>query len=253
MGYKLFSRHKKGHGIHSPFLYELIRTVFRNKIDPPVVLLVERIRKSCKRDRRVIAVNDLGAGSLVGLGKNRRVSDIALNSSVPKKYGALLFKLASAYGGTAVLELGTSLGISTMYLASGAKGSVVHTVEGCRETARLANENYSAAGITNIEQHIGSFDVLLPKICGEGVEPGLVFIDGNHRRDAVLGYFNYLADLDRKEMVIVIDDIYLSREMVSAWEVIKQNNKVTLSLDLYRMGIVFFRSGLTKCNCTVRY
>ncbi len=251
--YKIFSRHKRGHGIHSPFLYELIRSVFRNKMSPPVVLMVERIRKRNRTDNSRIKIDDLGAGS-TSMGSNvRRVSDISKYSSVPKKYGILLSNLASAFGKGSILELGTSLGISTIYLASGSPESTVHTIEGCGYVAAIAKKNFLDAGIDNVKQYIGSFDDLLPDIIKSGVKPSLIFIDGNHRREAVLRYVGFLTGIVDDGVVIVLDDIYLSPGMALAWEEIKRRNDVTLTVDIYRMGLIFFNKALSKSDVTVRY
>lgn len=251
--YKLFARHKRGYGVHSPFLYELIREVVRNKTLSPVVFTIERIRKKCIGDKRTIVINDLGAGSSVTKSNVRKVSSIARYSSLPKKYGLLLTNLASAFGKKRIIELGTCMGISTMYLAKGGGDAIVHTIEGSESIAQIAATNFADAGITNIKQHVGSFDDLLPEICQVVGTPGLVFVDGNHRKEPVLKYFNILADASDSETVIIFDDIYYSPGMAEAWEKIKADKRVSLSIDLYRMGIVFFKDGLSRGSCVLRY
>ncbi|MGI5913099.1 MAG: O-methyltransferase [Bacteroidales bacterium] len=251
--YKMFSRHKRGHGIHSPFLYDLIRSVFRNKTEAHVVLMVERIRKRNRNDKSRIKIEDLGSGSLSMGSKTRRVSDISKYSSVPKKYGILLSNLAMAFGKETILELGTSLGISTLYLALGSRESTVHTIEGCEAVGEIAGRNFLDAGVENIVQHFGSFDDLLPEIIKSGINPSLVFIDGNHRREAVLRYVGLLADHVDEDTVIVLDDIYLSPGMALAWEEIKRRADVTLTVDIHRMGLIFFRKSLNKLDTVVRY
>jgi len=251
--YLLFAGHRRGHGIHSPFVFDLVSRVFRNKIDPLVVFKIENIRKRCISGSRVIPVTDLGAGSVKMKSGLRKVSDIVRYSSVPEKYGILLYRLASEFGRPHIIELGTSAGISTMYLASANPETPVYTVEGSPETAGIAAGNFALAGITNIEVFTGSFDDKLPGLITRNGRPGLVFIDGNHRKEATVRYFNILADLSGRDLVIVIDDIHSGKEMEEAWSVIKGHDKVTLTIDLYRMGIVFFREGLRRSGCIIRY
>jgi len=253
MKYHLFSRHRRGHGIHSPFVFDLVSRVFRNKIDPDVVLLIERTRKKLICDKRTIKVLDLGSGSSVIKSDLRKISDIAKYSSVPPEYGVLLANLASEFGKQGIIEFGTCLGISTMYLASGCRESVIYTMEGCPEISSIAAENFSSTGFENITLMTGSFDDLLPEIKRKATGPGMVFIDGNHRKAPVLKYFSEMAEISDKDTVIVIDDIHLSDEMDEAWKEIKGNENVSFTIDLYRMGLVFFRKGVSHIDYVIRY
>ena len=253
LNYLLFSRHRKGHGIHSPFIFDLISRVFRNKTGNDIVLKIENIRKRCLSSEGTIRVLDLGAGSEIMKGDLRKVSDIARYSAVPKKYGILLSALAAEFGKPLVIEFGTSLGISTMYLASGCPGSVVYTMEACPETSGLARENFSEAGLENIRLINGSFDDTLPELKKQSVRPGLVFIDGNHRREPVLRYFNLIAEISDTTTVIILDDIHQSYEMEDAWNQVKQHKSVTVTVDLFRMGLVFFREAMTRSDYVIRY
>jgi predicted O-methyltransferase YrrM len=250
--YTLFSHHKKGHGIHSPFVFDLVSRVFRNKIDPDIVFTVEQIRKKLIADKRSINVHDLGSGS-ESAGRRRKVSDIARRSPVPFKYGALLSKLSAEFGKPLIIELGTSLGISTMYMSASCREAHVITIEGSGEIADIARENFTEAGLQNIKVIEGSFDDIIPEIVGAGISPGLIFIDGNHRKEPVIRYFDQLAQFSDSKTVIIIDDINYSKEMAEAWEEIKRHEKVSVSIDIHRMGICFFRDGINHNNYIIRY
>lgn len=251
--YILLSQHKKGHGIHSPFIFDLVSRVFRNKIDHDIVCCIRKIRKRMISDQRSIIVNDLGAGSEKLKTSIRKVSDIARYSPVPEKYGILLSNLASEFGKPLIVELGTSLGISTMYMAASCLDAVVYTIEGCPAIAGIADQNFKSAGLTNIKLLTGSFEEMLPLVAETDVRPGLVFIDGNHRKEPVLKYFNRIADMSDNKTVVVIDDINYSKEMEEAWDEIKLNERVSVTVDIFRMGIVFFRQGINHCDYTIRY
>lgn len=250
--YKLTARHRKGFGIHSPFVFDLVSRIFRNKTPGDVVFTVESIRQNLIGCKDIIKINDLGAGPAGRRSNIRKVSDIARHSAVPKKYGKFLYALAAEYGSPSVIELGTSLGMSTMYMAMSATGSEVITVEGCPETAAIAKENFRKAGLKNISSYTGSFDSVLPQIL-QKVRPGLVFIDGNHRKEPVLKYFEAVAEAAGDKTVVVLDDIYTSREMSEAWNEIKLHQNVSVSVDIYRMGLVFFRRGVTNNNYKISY
>lgn len=251
--YFLFSSHKKGHGIHSPFVFNLVLRVFRNKINPDIVHTVEMLRKKQISDARSIKMKDFGAGSKKGKKDSRKVSDIARYSSVPEKYGKLLAGLSREFGRSRIIEFGTSLGISTMYMAAANDNATVYTMEGSPAIAEIARENFKEAGLKNIRMLTGSFAEVLQEIENGTVKPGLVFIDGNHRKEPLLEYFNRMVNISDENTVIVVDDIYYSREMGEAWNEIKKNKRVSFTLDIYRMGIVFFRSGMTHHDYIIRY
>jgi predicted O-methyltransferase YrrM len=251
--YILFSSHKKGHGIHSPFVFNLITKVFRNKINTEVVFNIEKIRQIMISDHRKIRVTDYGSGSERIKSNLRQVSEIAKYSAVPRKYGILLAGLSEEFGKSDIIEMGTSLGISTMYLAAASPDVIVHTIEGCQETSEIARSNFDRSGLKNIRMYNGKFDNILPEIENQKIRPGLVFIDGDHRKEPVLDYFYTIAGMSGNQSVIVLDDIHSLTEMGEAWEEIKKFKKVTLTVDIFRMGLVFFREGMTRSDYIIRY
>jgi predicted O-methyltransferase YrrM len=250
--YSLLSGHYNGHGIHSPFIFSFVVGVLRNKTGTTVVNRIEEIRKLNLADKRVINIDDLGAGSVSMKSSLRKISQIARSTSVPVKYGALLGRIAGAYGKDSVIELGTSLGISTMYMAAGAPGSLIYTIEGSEAVANAALVNFERAGLTNIKVLKGNFDDMLPYLLKSNNAPGMVYIDGNHRREATLKYFGMILSGSSSGVVIVIDDIYLTKEMEQAWEEIKETEDA-VTVDIFRMGIVFIRMGLKKQHYIIRY
>ncbi|MFN8210947.1 MAG: class I SAM-dependent methyltransferase [Bacteroidales bacterium] len=250
--YMAFSSHKKGHGIHSPFLYKLISEVFRNKSNPDVVLNIESERRKLFSDTRVVQVTDFGAGPARGGGDTRKVSIIAKRASVSRKYGKLLSNLAAEFGSGAIIELGTCLGISTMYMAS-VTNAKVHTIEGSKELCMIAEENIKRLGLDNVVFHNGKFSDVLPELRKAGITPGLVFIDGDHRKERVIEYFRTLKEMSTDRTVLVFDDIHLSKQMGEAWSEISSDPSVRLAIDLNRMGLIFFRKGLSPSRVIIRY
>ncbi|NMC39329.1 MAG: hypothetical protein GYA41_13500 [Bacteroidales bacterium] len=251
--YLLRSGYRKGHGIHAPFLFDVISRIFENKIDPEIVFKAEAVRKKMENDTRLINFSDYGSGSKKMKSDLRKVSDIARNSSVPEKYCFLLSRLSSEFGKPLMVEFGTSLGISTMYLALSCPNASVYTMEGCLEASGIACNNFSEAGISNIKQLNGRFDDVLPEIIRLNVSPGLVFIDGNHRKIPTINYFNQVAGIAGNDTVLILDDINHNSEMTEAWDIITNDSRVSASIDIFRMGIVFFRKGITPGRYMVRY
>jgi predicted O-methyltransferase YrrM len=223
-------------------------------MDQDIVSNIERRRKYLKSDCRTILVNDLGAR---GAGKMksriRRVSDIAKHSALPLKYGILLSNMAAEFGKPFIVEFGTSLGFSTMYLATTSSDIPIYTIEGCSSSAGIAQDNFEMMGLNNIEIIHGSFEDKMEDIHSLPNKPGLIFIDGNHRKEPVLDYFYKLAEKSDSKTVIVIDDINYSKGMQEAWSEIKKHKKVTITIDIFRMGIVFFKSGIIPNNYIIRY
>jgi predicted O-methyltransferase YrrM len=249
--YLFVARGRRGHGIHSPFVFDLVTRVIVKKTDPGTVFNIERIRKRMLADNRIVEVKY--PGILRPGNKFRKVSDIAHTSPVPAKYGKLLASMAGEFGFPHIIEFGTSLGISTMYLASADRKTAVFSMEGCTPLAELASENFREAGFDNISVFTGDFQDGIEEIISRGIKPGLVFIDGNHRKEPLLYYFSRIAELSGNDTVIIIDDINYSGEMAEAWKLIRENEKVTLAIDLFRMGIVFFRKGFTRSNYLIMY
>lgn len=253
LNYILLSHHRKGHGIHSPFIFDLVSRVFRSKIDPGIIIAAEKVRNKMLNDRRSIVIRDFGCRSESLKSNLRKVSDIVRHSPVPPKYGELLSRMAGEFGRPLIIELGSSLGISTIYMAASCTDATVCTIEGCPETAKIARQNFIEAGLNNIKISEGSFDEILPGFAVTGIKPGLAFIDGNHRKEPVIKYFNLLAEFADSKTVVIIDDINYSREMAEAWKIIKLHKRISVSIDICRMGILFFREGINHKHYIIRY
>jgi predicted O-methyltransferase YrrM len=251
--YLIVSKNRKGHGIHSPFVFDLVSRVFRNKTAPAIVYTIEEARNRLLDDKRSIVTRDFGAAAYGNAEQLRKISGIARHSAIPKRYALLLANMAAEFGRPLIVEFGTSFGISTMYLASACTDARVLTMEGCPASGEIARRNFNEAGLKNIELMIGPFEENLTEITGQKICPGLVFIDGNHRKKPVLEYFEKIADISGNNTVIIIDDINYSEEMEEAWSEIKKNGKISLTIDIYRMGIVFFRKGVIRNDYIIRY
>ncbi len=254
--YILLSGHRNGHGIHSPFIFDIVNRQLRNKIDLQIVLNAESARRRFLSDNRTIAVEDFGYGGLKqGAGK-RRISDIARNSPVTKKYGIFLAKLSAELGNQTIIELGTSLGISTMYMALASKGSSISTIEGSEALAEIAGKNFAEAGLDNVKVYAGKFDEVLPGLIKD-VDikryPVMIYIDGDHRHDSLINNFEIISKNTKGKTLVVIDDINYSPEMNRAWNAIRKFEKVSASINIYRMGILFLWGNITPKDYIIRY
>ena len=251
--YILLSKSSNGYGIHSPFVFDLVSRVFRNNSDPVNVYSIEKVRKRLIGDKSTISVKDLGSGFGGRETTSGKISDIVRYSAVPRRYGILLANMAVEFGKPLIVEFGTSFGISTMYMALFCKETLIYTIEGCPAIADIANKNFEEYGLNNVKLFIGPFEEVLPDITKQGMKPGLIFIDGNHRKQPVLSYFNKMVEISGNETVVIIDDIYYSRDMEEAWNEIKRHEKVSMTIDIFRMGIVFFKECITHKDYIIRY
>jgi predicted O-methyltransferase YrrM len=231
----------KGYGIHSPFVFDFVKNALNNKQDFPAYTQIENLRRRLLKDRTVIEVEDFGAGSAVAKTKHRSISEIAHHAAKPKKYGQLLYRIVDYYQPATLIELGTSLGLSTAYIASPGQGKKVFTFEGSSSIASFAENNFRLLGLSNILVTKGNFDETLGNILETSGTVDFVFVDGNHRKEPTLRYFDQLLDKANEYSIFIFDDIHWSADMEDAWEEIKRHPSVLLSIDLFFIGLVFFR------------
>jgi predicted O-methyltransferase YrrM len=236
------AKNSKGHGVHSPFVYQLIRNVFNTSTSPSIRENVETLRSSLHHNNQYIAVKDLGAGSLLNSKNQRRISDIAKHAAKSPQHAQLLARLVSFLKPATGLELGTSLGLTTAYQALAVPTMHFTSIEGCPEIAELAKKNLASVNADHVHVITGNFDEQLPLYLQQNTSIDYAFIDGNHRYEPTVRYFEQIATHATPNTVIVFDDIYWSEEMIRAWKYISAHPKVRLSLDLFFIGIVFFRT-----------
>lgn len=237
--YYLTASNGKGHGIHSPFVFDFVKNVLNDKQSYPAYQQIEKLRKKLLADPTVIEVEDFGAGSTVIKTNKRVVSAMAVSSLKPKKYAQLLYRMVKYFKPANIIELGTSFGITTLYLASANERSKVFTCEGSAAIASMALLNFEALQINNIQLTEGDFNTTLSPLLTGLHTVDFAFIDGNHQKEATLDYFAKLLHYANQNTILVFDDIHWSAGMESAWESIKMHPQVTLTIDLFFIGIVF--------------
>lgn len=238
------------HGVHSPFVYNLVTKCFYNSNNYSEYKTLKNYRKSLLNSKKIIEITDFGTGSKLFKSTKRSVSDMAKTSGTTLKHAKLLFRLASYFQPKNVLELGTSVGIGSMSLALGTKNACITSVEGCPEIARFALAQLQQFNIVNIEIVNGEFNNVIPGLKQEPWD--FVFFDGHHDQTATENYFEQLLPYAQNDSVFIFDDIYWSKGMTKAWNNIKNNPKVTVSIDTFQYGIILFRKEQVKEHFMIR-
>ncbi|MDI9870528.1 O-methyltransferase [Flectobacillus roseus] len=256
------------HSVHSPFVFDLYYRAIKSRdgrylqlvrVEPPDanapkriqnnpehIQSIESLRQTLKSDPRTIEITELGAGSKIHAGNQRKISDLSNTAQKPPKYAQLLARLVVYFQPTTILDLGTSLGLTTAYMALSGQNAKVYSFEGCPQTAAIAQENLDNLQIKNVSIIEGNIDNSLPEAVSKLGSLDFIFVDANHRKAPTLSYFEICLPKVHENSIMIFDDIYWSKEMTEAWEQIKQHPSVGISIDLFQFGIVLFRKTQAK-------
>jgi predicted O-methyltransferase YrrM len=244
--YLQFLWHSKNeHAVHSPFVFSLLTKCFYDKKSKPEYAILRKYRNSLLANNNTIEVADFGAGSKVFKSNTRVISMIAKTAGISPKRAELLFRITNYFQPDNILEIGTSLGLATTALSLGFKSvgrkAKIITLEGCPETARQAQLQFEKFNLDNVNPIVTDFSSFLGNIKLQTLNFKLIFFDGNHSKKATLDYFELLLPTITNETVWIFDDIHWSPEMEEVWEIIKKHPKVTVTIDTFQWGLVFFR------------
>ncbi|RAV99589.1 O-methyltransferase [Pseudochryseolinea flava] len=239
------------HSLHSPFFYDFQHKVVKQKntIDNTDI---ETLRAKLLHDGRTIHVEDLGAGSQSMQGATRSIGDIAKWSLSTAKFSTLYQRVIDHSFARNIVELGTSLGINTLYMASNRAVNVT-TFEGAPEIANIALENFQALQANNIAIKVGNIDKTLPTFLEQSGKIDIAFLDANHRYEPTMRYVSWLLGKVHSQSILILDDIHYSAEMERAWNELKKHALVYGSADLYRCGFLFFNPSLNKQHVVLQF
>ncbi len=238
---KFYLRAKTRYNVHSPFVFDFTESVLEDDRWYYAFSEVEGLRRFLRSDKTKITVKDFGAGSQVTPSKERSLGSLARYSANSPMGCQYLFRIVAKYKPTTMLELGTSLGISTAYQAAASLNAHFMTIEGCPNVAKYARKNLDILKLKNVELIQGQFDERLPMALKALGRLDYVFVDGNHRKEPTLKYFEQCLNHAHEGSLFIFDDIHWSSGMEEAWTAIQQHPKVTLTVDLFFFGVVFFR------------
>ncbi len=246
---------KTRYKVHSPFVFDLVEKVLKDKTKYPEYRKIETYKKNISKSKTVIETVDFGArarGQQYAVSM-KKVGDIVRQRSQQRNQARLLFRLSRYFRPQNILEFGTAAGISTAYIKSPVPESKMISMEGCANLADVAATNLKKMKIKNLEISIGDFDVILPKVLQQFKKLDFVFFDGNHRKGPTLDYFNRCLELAHEGTLFIFDDIHWSKGMEEAWNTIKKDERLSISIDVFWFGLAFFRKGVEKQDFILKY
>jgi predicted O-methyltransferase YrrM len=251
--YLKFLYHSKNeHGVHSPFVFDLLTKCFYDKKKYPEYKILKTYRNSLLSNTGMIEVTDFGAGSKVFKSNKRQISTIAKMAGISTKRAKLLFRIVRYFQPSSILEIGTSLGLATSSLSLGNPNSKIITLEGCPMTAAQGELQLQKFNFSNAHSIIAEFSTYLQTINHQPSTINLIYFDGNHSKKATLEYFERLLPTITNDSVWIFDDIHWSQDMEDAWELIKNHTTVKVTIDTFQWGLVFFRQEQEKEHFVIR-
>ena len=263
IAYLRFLYHSKNeHGVHSPFVFSLVTKCFYDRKKYPEYAILKSFRNSLLANKNTIEVTDFGTGSRVFKSNKRAINEIATNAGISAKRAELLFRITNYFQPENILEIGTSLGLAASALSLGTRvaderseanpKAKITTLEGCPNTLAVAKDNFSNYNFKNINSVNSEFSSYLKNFQLPTSSFQLIYFDGNHSRQATLNYFEQLLPTISNESIWIFDDIHWSPDMEKAWEIIKNHSKVTVTIDTFQWGIVFFRKEQPEEHFVIR-
>lgn len=238
------------HGVHSPFIYKFVTKCLYNKSNYPDYGLINNYRQKLKSSDKTLQVIDLGEGSKSLNPKHRKVRQMVKVSSSSKKEAQLLYRLSQYFNLSTILELGTSLGMGTYAMALSNKHVRITSIEGCKNTSEFAQSNLNSLEVKNVDFQIGNFSEVIPNLNHPSFD--CIYFDGHHNKTATIQYFEALLPKAHNNSVFIFDDIYWSKGMTDAWEYVKNHESVSVTVDCFHLGFVFFRKEQAKEHFKIR-
>lgn len=236
-------RSKNRHGLHSPFVYKLVDQVIYNEAHKPVYDELERHRDALFIDEGPVTV----------AGKQNTISQVTIDMLRSPKLAQLLHRLAVFTKPDNIVELGTRLGLTTLYLQAAVPNAKIYSLDNLAQTADVSKEVIDRAEAENISIITGNYDDTLPSLISGLDKLDLVYIDGNHTRNEIVDYLAWCLPKVHESTILIFDDIYWNNETKQAWAQIKATPQVTATVDLFWLGLVFFKQGQAKEDFKIRF
>ena len=242
-------RYRKGYGVHSPFVYNLITKVIEEKCSYYSFYDIELLRRELYYREEVVTCPDR---QHPGRTKQRQVGEIVYREAIKASHGALLFRLVNYFKSRHILQLGPNMGLSTLYLTSYAKDLRCIALESVPEFAVIARETFKRAH-NPIDLRVGSYAELLPKALADMEQVDFVYFNTLYEQEHNLSLFETCLRYVHNDTVFVFEGIKASQKMRDFWKAVCAHPEVTVTVDLFTLGIVFFNRKLHKKDYIVYF
>jgi predicted O-methyltransferase YrrM len=210
---------------------------------------IEQVRLLFSKSSKIIEIKDLGAGSNLFSTPQRKLSQIVRYSTTSQRFCLLYQYFCQLSPAENVIELGTQLGITTRYLSKVTKNKI-YTFEGDPRLIEIFKNHLTEQNIEIIE---GNIHATLPIQVADLPSIDFALIDATHTKQATLSYFENILPKVHQNSIVIIADIYWSSGMTEAWRILKNHQRVSLSLDFFHCGVLFFDPELPKINRILEY
>ncbi len=241
------------HGTHSPFVYALVENVLMDEREYYAFREIEMPREKLLASKESVEVEDFGAGSKNFNGSKRSISRMVRTGSIKPRFGRLLFRLVNEFQPNTILELGTQMGLGTLYMAKGRANARIISLEGSEQVAEKARQHLSELKIENVEVRTGRFEDTLQGSLNDLEPVDFAYVDGDHTKASTLKHYKLLKEHASPCAIMVFDDIRWSADMFEAWQEICEDEAAVLTIDLFYVGLVFFGLKMEKQGHMLRY
>jgi predicted O-methyltransferase YrrM len=231
---------------HSAFVYDFICIVLRNQTGKNEYKKIEQIRKKLRKNHQTLYI--LYAGGHADCGSILPIDDVVRYFSVSKSTGNLLFQLVRRYNLQHIVEFGTAFGLSAAYMAMANPGASILTVEQSPEVSAIAEETFKMLKLNNIERINADFDAVIKHFPAKFKYLDLLYVKVITSRRRLCNYFHFIKQYASPSTIFVLEGIYKTKEMTSVWKSIQADPDVSITIDLYSAGLVFFRQKIAKQN-----
>ncbi len=248
LNHSLSAGNTHGHGIHSPKLFDFVQYVIDSPYPYYDYRLLERYRQILLADNTILSITDYGTG----VSGDRSVKSIAATSLATARQAQLVYRLVDYTHADNILELGTSLALTTAYMSRARKKTHITTVEGCEQIAARANKTLKDLKCDNVSLKIGNINDILEEVVQEMPKIDILYIDANHTSQAMQRYFSLCLPKMHDDTVVIVDDIYWSEDMTYGWRQICEHQSVTTAFNLYHCGWLFLDKHLPKKQYKLR-
>ena len=235
------------HGVHSPFVYQLVTKCFYNRKNRPEYRKIGEYRKDVFQEKQQLHIQP--NCSTFFKANTYKISKLAKIYAPSWKRSKFLTRLTNYLNCKSVLEIGTQMGIRTSCFASHKNCDVI-TIDNCEETQKIAREKLKKHHFSTIKFCLQEFTQ--QEILVDQKKIDCIYIGNTRKKQSTLHLFEEALKKVHNDSVILIEGLHWSKDMNQAWKEIKENKQVSVTIDTFYLGLVFFRKEQAKEHFKIR-